>query len=407
MKKQIVFIEYFPMIHTLKIAKGLRESGKYETVLISFNKFDKNFFGTGYDKIINLEISQRPSFKNISDITKRIFNKDFRKFFAEIKHLNPYVVQVTGLGLFTFLSNFLLSKKVPRAYYAYDIIAYYDQKNNPKKLGIRSHNLSSFSAVLKRLEKYYFKNFDGIIHKGPKNELSFLDYSVNAPDFTLSVGCLEDWTHPPKKKSMKEIHLALAGPPVEGDYYTHPFKDLIKEITSQKIHLHTYGHSGPNQNYFLNEEKNNPYFHYHERLSPEELNKELSNYHYGLIPDFFNSRLDPLWGKTSMGHKISNIIEAGLPVIVSSDLKVMSDLVKEYKIGICIDYKDLKNLRTILEKGNYKRLQNNVKLTQRKIAIKKVSRDLAHFYETIAQQKAGMKNASERVKNLNSQDNFI
>ena len=41
---------------------------------------------------------------------------------------------------------------------------------------------------------------DGILHKGPREELTLLDYSVNAPDLALLPGCLEDWTHVPKKR---------------------------------------------------------------------------------------------------------------------------------------------------------------------------------------------------------------
>ena len=148
----------------------------------------------------------------------------------------------------TFAHLFLIDAKVPKIYYAYDILAFYR-----KKFSMREN-------FLKKIEKYYFKNMDGILHKGPKGELEFLDYSVNAPDLALLPGCLEDWTHVPKKKNMKEIHLAVAGPPLEGSYYLHSFKDIIKEITSQKIHLHTYGKSLFNDEYFLNEQKNNFYF---------------------------------------------------------------------------------------------------------------------------------------------------
>src|SRR3989344_5583308 len=113
MKKQIVFIEYFPSIHTLKMAAGLRDSGKYEIVLIAFNKFDKKFYERGFNKIINLEVSQRPSLKNLLFLTKKMLSKERARFFSEIKALNPYIVQITGLGLFSFLISFLMKKKVP------------------------------------------------------------------------------------------------------------------------------------------------------------------------------------------------------------------------------------------------------------------------------------------------------
>ena len=375
MKKQIVFIEYFPTINGYKIAKGLKNTGKYETVLISFNKVDKKFFGIAYDKIINLEISQKINLKNLFFFIKKIFSKEGSKFFAEIKSLHPYIVQVNNLDLLTRLSLFLIDAKVPKIYYAYDILAFYR-----KKFSMREN-------FLKKIEKYYFKNMDGILHKGPKGELEFLDYSVNAPDLALLPGCLEDWTHVPKKKNMKEIHLAVDGPPLEGSYYLHSFKDIIKEITSQKIHLHTYGKSLFNDEYFLNEQKNNFYFHYHDKINPKELNKEISNYQYGIVLDFFNKLINPLWLKTSIGNKMYNYLEAGLPIIMTNDLKAMTEIVKKHKLGIGIDYKDIKELKNILSKLNYEKLQKNVKIAQKELSITNLVKELESFYEKAAESK--------------------
>ncbi len=388
MKKQIVFIEYFPMIYTLKMAKGLKDTGKYETVLIAFNKFDKNFFKIGYDKIINLEISQRPNFKNLLLFNQKIFSKERAKFFAEIKALNPYIVQITGLGLFSFLSNFLISKKIPRVYYAYDIIAFCEMKRDKNK-NIRKYNLSYFPKTLKRLEKYYFKIAKGILHKGSKDELSFLNYSIDVKDLFLTPSCLEEWTHSPKKKNMKETHIVYAGNPLNDDiFYSYPFKKIIKEITAQKMHLHTYGKNYFHNNYFLNEEKNNPYFHYHDKVNPKKLNETISNYHYGIISDFYNEFINPLWPKTSISHKISNYLEAGLPIIISNEYQSAVDFVKKYKIGICVDYKDIKELRGILQSIDYKKLQENVKKVQRELSIGNLTKKLESFYKEVAERKA-------------------
>lgn len=388
MKKQIVFIEYFPLLPTLKIAKGLKATGKYETVLIAFNKFDRKFFETGFDKIITMEISQRPSFRNLLILTKKMLNNERRKFLSEIKALNPYIVQITGLGIYSFLSHLLINKKAPRVYYAYDVIAHYGVKNTGKKWwNIRNYNLTSLRAITKRLEKYYFKTSDGIIHKGPKNELAFLNYSINSPKFTLIPGCSEDWTHAPQKKNMDEIHMAVVGPPLDLFYYAHPFIDIIRKITSQKIHLHVYGKSPYYDGQYLQEEKANPYFHYHDKMNYADLNRTISKYHYGIILDFFNDLIDPLWPKTSVGHKMYNFLEAGLPIIISNDLNAMIDVVKKYKVGIGVDYKDLKKLKKILGKLNYKKLQQNVRLAQKELSIGRITKDLESFYEKVAERK--------------------
>src|SRR3989338_8659352 len=144
---------------------------------------------------------------------------------------------------------------------------------------------------------------------------------------------------------------------------------IIKEITDKKSHLQTYGKSLFNDEYFLNEQKDNFYFHYHDKINPKELNKEISNYHYGIVLDFFNKLINPLWQKTSVGNKIYNYLEAGLPVIMTNDLKAMADIVKKHKLGICIDYKDLKELKNILSNLDYEKLQKNVKIAQKELSI--------------------------------------
>jgi len=387
MKEQIVFIEYFPMIHTLKMAKGLRDTGRYETILIAFNKFDKEFFKMGYDKIINLDVSQRPNPKNLLYFLKTSFSKERARFFAEIKALNPYIVQITGLGVFSFLSNFLINKNIPRVYYAYDIISFRNlERNEDNYRGIKKYNLSYFPKILRRLEKHYFRNSSGIIHKGSKEELNYLNYSVSTPDLFLTPGCLEDWTYATKKNKRDGIHIVFAGHPNEDIYYAHPFREIIKEITAQGIHFHTYGKIPLHNDYFLNEEKNNPYFHYHDRLNPKELNEVISNYHYGIIPDFFNELIDPLWPKTSVGHKMFNYLEAGLPIIMTNELQAMAAIVKKYKIGICIDYEDIKKLRKTLQHINYKKLQENVEKAQRELSISNLTKKLECFYKEIVER---------------------
>ena len=38
---------------------------------------------------------------------------------------------------------------------------------------------------------------------------------------------------------------------------------------------------------------------------------------------------------------------------MTNDLKAMADIVKKHKLGICIDYKDLKELKNILSNLDY------------------------------------------------------
>lgn len=380
MKRQIVFVEYSPTVHSYKMSRGLRESGKYETVLITFNKFDRTFFEEGYDKIIYLQINQKPNLKNFFSVLKTIMSRERREFFRQIKELNPDIIQTTGLSLVTFLFDILFRKRAKRVYYAYDILAFYGRKSG------RSYKLSLREGFLKMFERYYFQKSDGIIHKGQKDELSYLDYKISAPDLTILPGCLEDWTHSPKKKSGKEIHVGYAGTPDSQEWYSASFMDVIKALSSQKIHIHTYGGSviPKEHEMFSNEEKNNPYFHFHKKVSAEQLNEELSKYDYGIIPNFFKpGAINPLWAKNSMANKIFNYFEAGLPVIVGKDCTVMAELVEKNNLGVCVSYKELLELRRVLERLDYIRMQKNVTKIQKDWSIGNLTKELDHFYDRV------------------------
>ena len=166
---------------------------------------------------------------------------------------------------------------------------------------------------------------------------------------------------------MKEIHIAYAGSPFITPWMVS-FVEIIQKITAQGIHFHTYDKcSTESENkLFLKEEKNNPYFHYHDKTNPKKLNEEISNYHYGIIPQFFYpSLIDSRWIKTTMSNKMFNYLEAGLPVIIGKQGKVMVDVTNEHDLGICIDYEDISNLKKILNRLNYEKLQKNVKIAQK------------------------------------------
>ena len=103
MKKQIVFIEPKPTVYAYKIARTLKLTGKYETVLVCFSDVDKNLFSKAYDKFLILELSHKINFKDFFDFFRKIFSKEGRAFFREIKKMRPYIFQITGPDLFSLM----------------------------------------------------------------------------------------------------------------------------------------------------------------------------------------------------------------------------------------------------------------------------------------------------------------
>jgi len=123
MKKQIVFVEHPTTTYTYKIARSLKLTGRYETVLITFSKIDKSFLSKAYDKIFNFELSHKINLKNLLRFPRQIISKEFKNFLKNIRSLNPYIFQITGPDLFTTIFMFFMKEK-PKVYFAYDFWAF-------------------------------------------------------------------------------------------------------------------------------------------------------------------------------------------------------------------------------------------------------------------------------------------
>ncbi len=382
MKKEIVFVERVPSIVNLKFARALKLTGKYKTTLISFSKVDENLYKKAFDKILIFELEHKIHPKKIIQFFKKISSKEARIFLKKIRKLNPYVFHITGPDLFTMIFMFLIKKERPKIYFAYDIWEFSTGTTG----GFRMKKI--FQKIF---EKISFKKAHGVLHKGPSGELNFLRYKIGVPDLAITPDCLDEWIYPPKRgKRKKELHVIYPGGPLTSEEGRIPFIKIVKTVTSQKIHFHTYGPcvQEKDNNLFFNEEKINKYFHFHKREKPEELNKKISKYNYGIFPDFYDATIiNPIWPKTSMAGKMFNYIEAGLPTIINRQSEVMSDIVKENKIGILIDYSDLKNLKKIIQQQNYEKLQQNVKKAQEKFRLSKNIKKLEDFYKKIVNLK--------------------
>jgi glycosyltransferase involved in cell wall biosynthesis len=386
-KKQIVFIEPNPTALTYRLARSLKLTERYETVLVSFSKIDRKFFGKAYDTILNLELSHKFKLKNLKDLWKKIANKDIRNFFERINKMKPYIFQITGPDLFSLMALSFLQKNLsPKIYYSNDLWGA-DKRNF-----FLTREFWGRGELQKFCERRCFKKVDGILSKMSLKDFEFLKYDVIIPKLALFPSNLDEWTFAPKKKKNKTIHVVYGGSPnaVGGEKIS--FMEVIKIVTSQEIYIHTYGpclRESDTQK-FLKESKKNKYYINHEKVTPYKLNAELSEYNYGIFPEFLEQSkadLNPTLIKTQLCAKIINYIEAGLPIIVNKQFEYMTGIIEKYGIGFGIDSEDLKHLRKILEKKDYPKLQKNIKKFQETFNWKNKLKDIEKFYEQIVRKK--------------------
>jgi glycosyltransferase involved in cell wall biosynthesis len=385
MKKKIVFIEPKLTIYTYRIARTLKLSGNYETVLFCFSDMDKSFLNNAFDEINILEWSHKPNLKNFIDFFRNVFGKKGRLFFDKLKKMKPYLFQITGSDLFTMIA-ILNIKKSPKIYFAYDIWAT-DKRNFlfTKSPGIKGCFQKSF-------EKICFKKADGILHKGQPEELKSLKLKI--PDLAFIPGCLDEWIYPPKRKNIgKDIQLVYASEPWLSHDGAIPFPNVIGKIISQKINFHVFGNfiNSKEKELFSSQVKDKNYFHIHKKEKADKLNENLSKYDYGTIFSFYDNSVSPSVLEGQMPNKLFNYIEAGIPIIVSDQLKFIADIIEENKIGFRINHSDLDNLKKIIIKKDYREMMKNMKKAQEKFRLSKSIKKLENFYDEVAKRKVGEK----------------
>ena len=84
-----------------------------------------------------------------------------------------------------------------------------------------------------------------------------------------------------------------------------------------------------------------------------------------------------------MGTKYFTLLEAGLPIIVNSEMKYINELVKKNKIGISLNSKDFHLIDRYIKKINYPELKKNVKKFKLKNNLFVKSDELVSFYSSL------------------------
>ncbi len=386
-KKQIVFIEPLPNVFMYRLARSLRLTGKYETVLFCFSKVDKEFFSKAYDKILVLELSHKLKIKNLFDLSKKMLNGEVKTFLEQIKEMKPYLFHVTGPDLFSLMAlNFLKKNKTPKIYYSNDLWST-DNRNFffTKNCWIKGESL-------KFCENRCFRLANGALNKMSLEDFEYIKYDVNLPKMALPPGCLDEWTFLPQKKKNKEIHLVCgAGPHKIGDT-VFSFMEQIKIINSQKIYFHTYGSCSNEKDdkKFDDEAKKNEYYIKHSKVTPHRLNEEMSGYNYGTFLTFFERAKEdsnPGLVRTQLSSRMINYLESGLPIIINKQYSYMVEIVEKHNIGFSIGVEDLKNLREIIEQKDYSQLQENIKKFQKEFKWNKKIKEVEDFYDKIVSMK--------------------
>jgi hypothetical protein len=249
-----------------------------------------------------------------------------------------------------------------------------------------------------KFEKYNLENADGIIarnleskdvsrrfsFKYPSKSILFLDY------------CDTENFQAPSKNSLdneKDISLVYSGgifgpSALKSSWGIIDFDILIKSLAHSQLNLHLYPFPNEPISYYselLEMEKTNSHLTIYPAVSNFKLASEIGKYHFGILPNFKVDGYPILDFKLDMctSNKFFNYLEAGIPIIVSNELKFMSWIVKRYQIGIVVEKKDLNNLKTIIFEYDYEQMIKNVVAVRNKLSFQHNNHRLLAFLNHI------------------------
>ena len=363
--KEITFVRHYVTIFEKKLARALKNKG-YKVNLVSFYKLDK-VDEDAFDENYYFLTRDKEKLNKISKILR------LPKFILKLRKIKKTIlIGVSEPNWFVTAIFILLGMKTDcKIYYPYDITYF------------RFKNYKKIPCYERFSEKYNFTHCDGIIHKGPKNQLEWLPSSFNAkniPSLQFLPYCdTKNFIKMDKKYFEKKIsktegglHLVKLGHVIINVPSTHPSLEVFKEIIKQKIYVHVYA---VNYEKFVHnpeykELQKNKYFKVHKPIYGKNFLKEISKYDWGIEVAYHNfDKRNKKWVKTAYAHKISSHLEAGLPSIVNEQLSFLADVVDKNEFGIVI--KDVNELSDRIKKANYSQLINKIKANRTGFTLEK------------------------------------
>jgi hypothetical protein len=357
--KTIVFVTENPQIRVYKQAKALKKAGGYHLVLVA-RDIDIPLFCGVFDEIIPYGLPL------LNKIPHGLVRKSHSLQKLEEANLERIVKKLAPSLFHTHAEPNTVPKVVmenaeaPVIYDAYDLS------------GLR-FGLKSLDTRERKAERYCLENADGIVLKFQEDILDFYrqeGYGINAPYLCYLDYCDPDYFVEDARME-RESHLVYAGAvlPAKSPHETtgnNQFHDLVRILIGQGIYFHIYPNiwQAKSPRYYAcygqisHESK---YFKMHAPLPQPALQKEISKYTYGVqIHDLSRTRHTRLFGESSFGNKFFTYLEAGLPIIVSDNLKYNCDLAEGFGVGFRIGLRDLERISDRIGEADYGHLRKNV-----------------------------------------------
>lgn len=383
-KKKILYIGLEPTFNIVRESIYLRKKG-YETIALIESSWAINFIKKHFDHVL--------------------FFKSRYLLCYILSRVKPYLIHVQGAAArsdyFGILSKLLSPSKL--IFEFYDVRSLCQKREDAISFEAEKDVKLSFFS-----EKFAFENSDGLILSYSSEIFSILKekYKITAPILEFHQYTCEEFIAKNEKAKLSKrdnkIHLVFGGlvAPLRlpkklfGDIQ---FQDLIDILSKQDIFFHVYlsPHLSLRTIWELFSEyhkisSKNALFSIKRGIPPDRAPEEFSMYDFGVMFYLFEKGTclkEHL--STRLPGKIFTYLEAGLPIIVSEELEYVADIVRKYEIGIVVSKDDINNLSEIINKYDYNKLRNNVKIAREELSMEKHIDRLITLYEKITDNKTG------------------
>jgi putative sugar O-methyltransferase len=355
--RNVLFVTPLLRAREIKMAAGLREAGW--TVVLLY--------------------SQNTPFNAANRFDAVIRARSDAEMHEVARQLRPALCHVFSGAVDDVVSQFCREKPSPVVIDMNDVFSpslfnYCEERFEPTK-----ECLALADGLCARdLQANYTRWLDG--NTLPSEKILFPEYCWNpSPDVTGA------------KKDDGEVRVVSIGTFCleKQGLYDSGYLKLARLLIAQKIHLHIYPHwfyrrtetSSFNWNLkddfsdFFDLQKETPYLHIHESLPLEELAAELPQYDFGIVsggsPEFDQtlSILKEPYLDCCYSGRISDYLDARLPVLVNPEVRFNYRLMKRY--GILVD------LNGVLEDGFKDRLQDLKRDSSLAERVKEAASDLS------------------------------
>lgn len=376
-KKKILYITITPSFNLLRQSIYVRKNGNYETILLMESPWLLKLMERHFDAV------------HIYDT--------YYELAHILKEVKPYLVHVQGSMLGSdFLCIFAkLLNETKIVFEFFDVPSLCIAKEDSISVwGKKTTELGFFA------EQYACENAHGIILGYSYEAVDILKerYNIKTPILEFHTYVCNEFVSNQNttKYSQKDgkIHLVYGGNVATSNQSQKIFADvqfheLIKEITKQGLCFDIYAspHVSPIKfelffSDYIAISRENTLFGLKKGLFPDEAANEFSRYDFGMMVYFFNQGTflnEAL--NTRLPGKFFLYLEAGLPILISEELKYVAKIVREYEIGIVVSQKDMYNLSKIISTYDYKKLRNNVLAARNKLSMETHINRLLQFYE--------------------------